>query len=997
MVSTVRDRSSGCTDLRDCPREEREPAIERLKDEPFRPFDLPRGPLARLTVVTFGDEHLISIQAHHAISDLWSAGVMMRDLSALYSERVGGPPAVLPALPVQYVDYASWHRTWMAGPQWEREWAYWRRQLEGVRPVDLPTDLPRPANASLEGGVVITALADGVRETVEAVSRRHGVTPYMTLMAGLAVLLRRYTGQDDLVIGAPVAGRQRSDTEHIVGPFINTLAIRMKLAGDPTVRDLLDRVRTVVLDAQAHQDAPFERLIAGLQPAREASHAPIVQVMLNGVGGPSEFKFAGLEAQRLISGWETSLLDLTLYVDLQRMKELAAEYSTDLFEQSTIERLLSQYQVVLAALGEPDRRLSEIALLDDDDRRRLLVEFNQTARAWPQVSSVVALFEARARQDPDRVAVVDAAGRSLTYGQLDARANAVATRLRALGVGTDVLVGVGLERSVNLVVAVLAVWKAGGAYVPLDPAYPQARLAYMLEDSGAPVLLTERSLRGFWPETAAAVVEIEDVGDAGDASAPPRRDDPNQVAYVIYTSGSTGKPKGVEIPQRALINFLRSMAETPGFAGDDVLLAVTTLSFDIAGLELYLPLTTGGRVELASREEASDGHRLLGRIERSGATLLQATPATWRLMLEAGWQETPSLRALCGGEPLPRELADQLLDRCAQVWNMYGPTETTVWSTVDRVERGAPILIGRPIANTQVYVLDNALRPLPIGVPGELFIAGDGVARGYHARPELTAERFVPDPFSEMPGARMYRTGDLARWRADGRLECLGRSDQQVKIRGFRIELGEIESVLVQHSSVRQAVVNVYEPSAGDRRLAAYVVGADGAAIDEAALRAHVRQQLADYMVPSVFVTMASLPLTDNGKVDRKALPAPAAKAPAAIAGAARPANDLERSIAAIWAEVLNVPAVPVDENFFDLGGHSLLFAQVQSRLERQLKLTVPMLELFQFPTVRALAVRLVRPAPAPTAGIDVRRRMDRQLAALDRQRPVHASEREVQ
>ncbi len=970
-------------DLRGCPQPQRAAAIERVRlSTSERRFDLEHGPVARLSVFQFDDEQVIVVSLHHAIADFWALGVVMRDLATLYSARVKGASPALAPLPVRYQEYAEWHRRWMSGPQWEREWAFWRTQLSGAQPLDLPTDRPRPPTASLEGDTLISPIPEPLREAIVSFSRSQGVTPYITLLTALAALMVRYTGQTDFIIGAPVAGRQHQDTEQIVGPFINTLAIRVKAGGDPTLRALLGEMRSAVLDAQTHQDAPFERLLAAAQPARDAAHPPLVQVMLNGVGGPREFDFAGLEAHRLLMGWKTSLVDLTLYIELEQMSSIVAEYSTDLFERTTIERLIGHYtRVIDALLREPDRRLSELALVGSDERDRVLTQWNATRREWPAAHTAVELFEAQVSQGPERIAVVDAQGMRLTYRELDARANALAVRLHTLGVGPDTLVGVSVDRSVNLLVATLAIWKAGGAYVPLDPAYPKARLDYMLADSRAPVLIVDSWLSDMWGNAHASVVCMDDPLPA--AERPVRRTDAQHLAYVIYTSGSTGKPKGVQVPHAAFINFLRSMAEVPGITANDVVLAVTTLSFDIAGLELYAPLMQGGRIELASRDEAADGRKLLARIAAAGVTLLQATPATWQLLLEAGWERTPGLRALCGGEALPRELANQLLDRADEVWNMYGPTETTVWSTLDRVTRDGPIVIGRPIANTRVYVLDAARQPVPVGVAGELFIAGLGVARGYHERPELTQERFVPDLFDARAGAHMYRTGDLARWHADGRLECLGRLDHQVKVRGFRIELGEIEAVLEQHPTVRQAVVGVYEPHAGDRRLVAYLVASNGALPDEAMLRTHVRQHLAEYMVPSIFVPLASLPLTDNGKVDRKALPAPEPKRPAARVGAGQPTTEVEHAIADIWADVLRMPEVPIHENFFDLGGHSLLFAQVQSRLEQRLRHKISMLDLFQFPTVSALAARLAPSRAVSAPASDARRRATRQLAAL--------------
>jgi amino acid adenylation domain-containing protein len=977
-------------DLRGCLREERETVAWRVsRERGIKLFDLERGPLARLTMMWFGDEQVLVVSAHHAVSDFWSINLLLRDLAATYSARVAGRPgAALPAPSLRYSDYARWHRPWMSGAQWDREWGYWRKQLSGIKPLNLPTDKPRPSGPTLAGDVAIRPLPGKFQTQLTSFSQNHAVTPYVTLFAAFAALLSRYSGQQQFAIGVPVAGRHHTGTEDIVGPFINTLVIRLDATGDPTMRELLGRVRESILDAQAHQDAPIERLVSGLVHDRQSGHPPLVQVMLNGISGPRHFDFAGLDTHRLLIGWQTSLLDLTVYVDLEEMHSLLAEFSTDLFERSTVERILTHYQTAIDSfLEDPDVRLSRLQIFDAGERGQVVTTWNDTARTWPTTDLAIDLFEQQAARAPDRVAVSLTDGSSVTYRDLEERATVVAHALAARGVGKGTLVAIGTTRSAWMVAALLGVWKAGAAYVPVDSGYPRARVATMLQDSGARVLLTERTLRGLWPDSVPDVIELDAMEPKGAPFASVNTA-PTDVAYVIYTSGSTGKPKGVEISHGALINFLHSMTESPGFSSADCLLAVTTLSFDIAGLELFLPLINGGRIELASPEEAIDGARLLDRLRRSPVTVLQATPATWRLLLGAGMKRQRGLRALCGGEAVPRDLANDLLDRCDEVWNMYGPTETTVWSTIDRVRRENTVPIGGPIANTRVFVLDASHQPCAIGVPGELFIGGAGLARGYFGLPELTGERFIPDPLSG-DGSRLYRTGDVARWRADGRLECLGRVDQQVKIRGFRIELGEIEAVLCQHPSVAQAAVGVYEPAPGDKRLVAYIVGHTTSTIDDTGLRAHVKEYLAGFMVPASFVTLRSLPLTDNGKIDRRALPAPTPVAPGGET--VQPANEIERAIARLFADVLNLASVPLDGNFFDLGGHSLLFAQVQSQLAQRLGYQVSMLELFQSPTVRSLAARYSSRAGSVATGTEARQRISRQLLALDQQRSKRA------
>ncbi|MEA2599254.1 MAG: hypothetical protein QOF89_246, partial [Acidobacteriota bacterium] len=741
--------------------------------------------------------------------------------------------------------------------------------------------------------------------------------------------------QEDVVVGTPIANRTRAELEGLIGFFVNTLVLRTDLGGDPTVSEILPRVRETALGAYAHQDLPFEYLVERLQPQRDLSRNPLFQLMFNLLNAPVERMESGsLALSPLEAQGSTSLFDLQVYVrETPRGLSTAWEYATDLFDASTMERLARHFGNVLSGITEhPEAHLSELPLLDEAERDQILVEWNATDREIP-LGCVNEWIAAQASRTPDAVAVVFG-GESLTYRQLDRRANGLALRLLELGVGPEVRVGIALERSLEMVVALLGVLKAGGSYVPLDPSYPAERLAFMREDAGLAEVLTEESLH-----------EIPEV-----ARAPRSGVGADNAAYVIYTSGSTGRPKGVQISHGALANFLASMSETPGLTSEDRLLAVTSLSFDITGLELYLPLMVGGRVVLASREEAADGQRLQELIAESGATVLQATPATWRLLLESGWEGGEGLKALCGGEALSPVLAAALRPKVGSLWNVYGPTETTVWSTAEEIQGEGPILVGRPIANTEAYVLDGAGQPVPVGVPGELLLGGAGLARGYLGRPELTAERFVPAPFGT--GLRLYRTGDLARYRADGRLECLGRIDTQVKVRGFRIELGEIEAALGGHPEVATAVVVAREEASGDRRLVAYVVPRRTGADLSDELRSWVRQSLPDYMVPAAWMFLAELPLTPNGKVDRKALPAPISEAGGAVA----PRTPTEEVLAGIWARVLGLESVGSEDSFFHLGGHSLLATQVISRIREAFGVELPLRQIFETPTLAGLA-----------------------------------------
>jgi amino acid adenylation domain-containing protein len=820
-------------DLADLPTAEREREALRLaRAEAQRPFDLARGSLLRITLIKLAPrEHIVLLVLHHIVSDGWSMGVFYRELVALYQHFTAGKSAALPALPVQYADYARWQRDWLRGEPLEKQLAYWKERLAGVpTALELPTDRPRPPVQTVRGATERVLIPMDLLPRVKDLCQRTGCTPFMALLAAFQAVLARYSGQEDFCIGTPIAGRRRPELEGLIGFFVNTLVLRTDLGGDPSFHELLGRVREACLGAYAHQDLPFEMLVEAFQPQRDLSRTPLFQVLfaLQNTPVPSvelpDLSFRPIEAE---SG--TAKFDLGFFLaETEQGLAGSLEYNTDLFDASTARRLLGHFQHLLeAAVTDPARHLSELPLLTQPERQQILGEWNSSETVFPEVQTVHRLFEIQAERTPEAMAI-GFEGEVLTYRELNAKANRLAHSLRDFGVGPEVLVGICVERSVDMVVAVLAVLKAGGAYVPLDPAYPAERLAFMLSDAGAPLVLTTESLVARLSGQRARPICLDT-----DALAIAQQSEANpfpmagaeHLAYVIYTSGSTGRPKGVEITHASVVNFLTSMRRRPGLHERDILLAVTTLSFDIAALEIFLPLAVGARVELVGRETAQDGARLAERLAVSGATVMQATPATWRLLLEAGWSGGPGLKILCGGEALAPELAQQLLPCGSSVWNLYGPTETTIWSTLHPVDwRLGSVPIGRPIANTQVYIVDDQGQPVPVGVPGELLIGGAGVARGYRRRPELTAEKFIPDPFSGRPGARLYRTGDRARWLHSGALECLGRVDHQVKIRGFRVEPGEIETMLGRHPAVRQVAVLAREDTADDKRLVAYVV-----------------------------------------------------------------------------------------------------------------------------------------------------------------------------
>ncbi len=926
------------------------------------PFDLALGPLMRARLYRTGErQDLLYYNVHHIAYDGWSMGIFARELAAIYDAFAAGEPSPLPELPVQYLDFALWQREQLQGEALERQLAYWRRQLASVPPLEMPTDRPRPPVRTHNGAAVPLLLAGRTAEQLKALAQREGSTLFIVLTAAFKALLHHWTTQEDLSVGTLIANRRRPEIEGLIGFFANTLALRTDLSGDPTFRELLGREREASLDAYAHQDLPFEKLVEALNPPRDLARTPLFQAMLILLNAPGEaLELPGLRLQPVAIDSRTSKMEMTLYLtETPGGLDGFIEYNSDLFERATMARLLDHYRRVLETVAaSPEARLSELPLLSADERRQALVDWNATAAEAPAVT-LHEWIEERVRLAPAAPAAEFEADR-LSYGELDARANRLARHLRRLGVGPDVLVGLAMERSLDMLVGVLAVLKAGGAYVPMDPEYPKERLAHMLEDSRVPVLLTQEALLARLPEHGARTVAVDrDAAAIAAESAEPVAGGarPENLAYVIYTSGSTGKPKGVQIPHSAVVNFLNSMRKKPGLTSEDTLLAVTTLSFDIAGLELYLPLVAGARLVLASRETTQAGEALREIIERKGVTAMQATPATWHLLLAAGWPGDRKLKILCGGEALPRDLANQLLGACGSLWNVYGPTEATIWSTLDEVGATGAISIGRPLDNTEVYLLSRQLKPVPIGTPGELLIGGAGLSRGYRGRPDLAAERFIPHPFAGLrgqPGARLYRTGDLARHLPDGRVEFLGRLDHQVKVRGFRIELGDIEAALGEHPGVGQAVVVAREDTPGNKKLAAYLTTAAGAAAPGVTeLRAHLKEKLPEYMIPALFTFLDALPLTPNGKVDRRALPAP--DKTAAAREYVAPRDEKEGFFCELWQELLGLPRVGVNDDFFELGGDSLLVIRVVTKANKA-ALGITTKQVFQHRTVAELA-----------------------------------------
>ncbi|HEX7242294.1 MAG TPA: amino acid adenylation domain-containing protein, partial [Longimicrobiaceae bacterium] len=960
-------------DLAGLPEAVRESAAIRLAvGEMLRPFDLSRGPLLRAALLRLAPDHwVLLLNVHHVVYDGWSSGVLHRELDALYRAFTSGAESPLPELAVQYADFAVWQRERLSGPELERQLAYWKAALAGApRTLELPLDRPRPPTPGARGVNRSLVLPREATGALRLLARREGATLFMTLLAAWQLLLARYSGEEDVVVGSPVAGRTRSEIEPLIGFFVNTLAFRTDLSGDPAWRELLGRVRETTLDGYAHQEVPFERLVEELRVERSLSHTPIFQAMLAvHRHEPERLHLGGLQAETLELGVEPAIVDLLLNVyEGEESLLCVLTFRAGLWEASTAERMLGHLRLLLEEVASaPGRRLSEAALLAPEERERVLHGWNATAAEHPRVG-VHRLFEARVRRSPGAVALA-CGGERLTYAELDARANRLARHLARRGVGPDVRVGLCLERSAELMVAVLGVLKAGGAYVPLDPAYPAERLALMVEDARAAVVLTTARLAASLPPGAAEVVLLDADREriAGEsAEAPDVEVDPDNLAYVIYTSGSTGRPKGVAMPHGPLANLLAWQAGQDGGAAPPATLQFASISFDVSFHEAFSCWAAGGRLVVAPEEARRDPAELLDLLEREGVERLflpcvalqhlaeegverAAAPSRLREVRTAGEQlrVTPAIRAWLGALGAP-------------LHNDYGPSETHVVTShaLGGDPETWPVLpsIGGPIANTSCLVLDGGLRPVPVGVPGELYLAGECLARGYLDRPGPTAERFLPSPHSLRPGARAYRSGDRVRWRADGTLEFLGRADQQVKVRGYRVEPGEVEAVLEGCPGVREAVV-VARGEGAARRLVAYVVPAEGARVAAEELRARARAALPEYMVPGAVVVLDALPLTPSGKTDRRALPDPD---PAGDAGAhAAPRTPTEEALAAIWAELLGLRRVSIHDGFFDLGGHSLLAMRLVSRARAALGVEIPVRTVFEAQSVAELAARV--------------------------------------
>ncbi|MDJ0704851.1 MAG: amino acid adenylation domain-containing protein [Leptolyngbyaceae cyanobacterium MO_188.B28] len=941
----------------------------QMIEEAERPFDLATGPLFRVTVLRLREaEHVLLLAMPHIAADRWSVSIFIREVAALYMALLRQEPSPLTGLAIQYADFAHWQRQWLQGEVLETQLNYWKQQLAGApQLLELPTDRPRPPVQRFRGAVERFDLDADLTTQLRQLGQQAGTTLFMTLLAAFVVLLYRYTGQEDIVVGSPIANRNRPEIEPLIGFFVNTLVLRTRLSDNPAFADFLSQVRRVALDAYAHQDLPFEKLVEELQPQRSLSYSPLFQVMFVLQNEPKEaLELPGLSLTPIENDESVAeKFDLTLFIS-ESASGLTGmwRYNIDLFDAATIERMSAHFQTLLAAIvTDPQQRVGQLPLLQTAERYQVLRSWNETQTEFPPVISLSQLFEVQVERTPHAAAVVFEDQR-LSYEQLNHRANQLARHLQSLGVGPESRVGLYVERSLEMLVGLWGVLKAGGAYVPLDPTHPRQRVRFLIEDAQVSVLLTQQGLAERLSDSGVAVICL-------DADWPlvaqQRRDNPqsalrpDNLAYVIYTSGSTGQPKGAAIEHRSIVNYVQGILQRLSAAAGQQWAMVSTLAADLGNTVLFPALCTGGCLHVLSQERVTDPDAFADYCEQRPIDILKITPSHLAA-LQSGprpGRAMPRRQLILGGEAASCEwvAALQALAPECKILNHYGPTEATVGVLTYPVQGRLPARgvtpLGRPLANTEVYILDRYLQPVPVGVPGELHIGGAGLARGYLNQPALTAERFIPHPFSDQPEARLYKTGDMARYRADGAIEFLGRIDHQVKIRGFRIELGEIEAVLAQHPQVQQGVVITADDGAGDQRLVAYAATA-GASATPSELRRFLRERLPEYMTPSTFVLLDALPMTSNGKADRQALPAPNIDEKGLEVEESAPCNPTEELLAVIWTDLLGV-AVGKYDNFFDLGGHSLLATRAITRIRETFTLDLPLNKVFEFPTVAEL------------------------------------------
>jgi amino acid adenylation domain-containing protein len=1003
IVSPNQTISIPVGDLQELPSEVQHVEIKRLvKQEAQKPFNLTTGALLRTKLLRLGQQsHILILTIHHIISDGWSIGVLIQELVALYESFVTNAPCSLTDLPVQYADFAEWHRQWLQGDRLQQQLDYWKQQLAGVPPVlHLPTDLQRPSVQTFRGDIEKFYLDRELTQQLRQICHTSGATLFMVLLTAFSILLYRYSGQDDIVIGSPIANRNRVEIEKLIGFFANTLALRVHISGDPTYLELLNRVKEMALAAYSHQDLPFEILVDELKIERHLSHNALFQVVfaLQNTSLPT-VKLPDLELSSDIN-FDNGTVRFDLEVHLWESPEgLKGDlvYSTDLFDSTTIKRLIGNFQTLLREIVKnPQRSISDLPILTEIERHQLLVEWNQTKTLYPRDRTIHEIFEEQVETNPHAVAIIFQE-QQLTYQQLNQRANQLARHLQKLGVRSNVLVGIYIERSVEMIVGLLGILKAGGAYLPIDPTYPQERLDLTIKDAQVQTILT---LNKFAPKLSNGlkVVCLDsdwlDICQEVDTN-PNRSSTSEHLAYVEYTSGSTGKPKGVCIIHRSVVRLVKN-TNYLDFDSDQVLLQLAPISFDASTFELWGSLLNGAK--LAIMPPHTPSLEELGQaIREYQVTTLWLTTGLFNLMVDERLEDLRPLRyLLAGGDSLSVPHVQKLLKELknTQLINGYGPTENTTFTCCYAITRvaqlGGTVPIGRPIANSQVYILDRKLQPVPIGVSGELYIGGDGLSQGYLYNSTLTAEKFIANPFDRSNSEYLYRTGDLAKYRADGNIDFLGRTDFQVKIRGFRIELNEIEAVLAQHQDVREVLVIAREDWLGSKQLLAYVVPEDNLggnkSLINVSLRDFLRAKLPDYMVPASIVILDAMPLNANGKIDRKKLPAPSGDILRDEQDFVAPSSLTETKIANVWSQVLGLDRVGINDNFFDIGGNSLLVIQVHTKLQEILGQDISIVNLFRYPTINVLTQFLNQEQNIEQQTVEKSRdRADKQKEALKR------------
>ncbi|MGD0750680.1 MAG: amino acid adenylation domain-containing protein [Anaerolineales bacterium] len=976
-------------DFSGLPEDEQAQAVQKyFSIQGNQPFDLQEGPLVRFALLHLEkDENYLFFSTHHISTDAWSRQIVISELMQLYEAFRSGSVPLLPYLPVQYTDYAIWQRKWMRGETLATYINHWKNILSGDLPIlEIPTDRPRPALQSFRGAAYRFQIPQVLSSQMTDFCKREHLTLFQLLLAAYALLLKRYTGLEDIIIGCPFANRSRPELNGLVGLFVNTLPIRMDLRGNPSVRTFLKEVREVMLDAFSWQAAPFEALVSEISPQRDLSHTPVFQVLITLRNVPKhQTSIEGLKVESILQEKVPSQFDISLEFDVGEDGQLEGSfnYNVDLYDANTIMLMNSHYHnLLMQLLTNSDCLIADLEMLSPSERQRTVIDWNDTYADYPREKSVHQLIEEQVERTPDFPAVLFG-DQKLTYREVNERANRIAHFLRKMGAGPEKPVGLYLERSAEMVVAMLGILKSGSPFVPLDGIYPVERRAGIIHDSGLKILVTQAALATDEFKSGLTLLLLDgqlDQLEAESTQNPVPVVLAENLAYIMFTSGSTGNPKGVEISHRSLVNCLLSANKIISLSAGNLSIAVFSPVFDVSVFDLLSPLCLGATVLVASGEEIYNGALLAKRIMELPLTWMSASPATWQMLLETGWQGKAGLKIISTGESLPPGLADRLTKMVGEVYNLYGPTEATIWCAAQRLIHGQPVTIGRPIANTSLYILDSHLRPVPVGVTGELYIGGAGLARGYHNLPKLTTEKFLPDPFHDEPGGRIYRTGDLARYQQNGEIFILGRSDSQVKIRGYRIELGEIEVTIGQYPGIRQSLVMVREDLPGDKRLVAYLLLASNETLHVDKLRGFLREKLPDYMVPSTFVQIDAFPLTASGKIDRKTLPPPEAIVSNKYLP---PQTEQEIQLTKVWETVLGISPIGVEDDFFDIGGNSLMAIRLCMEIEKKLNVRLPVAEFFRSLTIRQVSAKL-HTLPGGVPLISPRR--------VDRSQPILAS-----